>query len=91
MIMKIVSDGKGTGTRIELEDGTILDNAYEVNWSCKVGEIAHMDVKFRDIPAMVQGTIPEDEFNKNYEIVEVTRFGDNAVKRAIVKRRDNSE
>jgi hypothetical protein len=89
MTIKIVSGGKGINTRVELEDGTILDNVYYAQWECDAQGCANVALKFRNVPVEIQGDMDEVEFNAKYRIEDITAFGDDAVKRAIVKRVDD--
>jgi hypothetical protein len=54
--LRIVSDGTRFGTRIETEDGQVIEGIQAIDWKCDAGEkpVATAVIRVRRVPIEVE-------------------------------------
>ncbi len=65
MKLKIISGGDHFNTKvIDADSGKMLECVREVNWSCKVGELAEVNIKIANVRVDITGKIKRKLFRE---------------------------
>ena len=63
MKLKIISGGDHFNTKVvDADSGKMLECVREVNWSCKVGELAEANLRIANVEVDIIGTIKRKLF-----------------------------
>ena len=82
MKVRIVSDGKGMNTRVELEDGTVIPNVRSATWKCDAGGFATATIELANVGVDVLAELKETI--RPYRIEDITALGDDSRKYALL-------